>query len=140
MSRMVFINLPVADLDKSKAFYSALGFTINPQFTDETAACVVISEEIHVMLLTHPKLLQFTPQGNEVCDARKATEVLVCLSCQSRDEVDEVASKALSAGGNSFREPQDYGFMYSQSFQDLDGHIWELAFMDMAAFPTGDAA
>ncbi len=135
MNRMVFINLPVADLEKAKAFYVALGFTINPQFTDETAACVVVSSEIHVMLLTHPKFLQFTPPGNGVSDTRSSTEVLVCLSCQNREEVDDLTQRALNSGGRTFREAQDFGFMYSQSFQDPDGHIWELMFMDMAAFP-----
>ena len=134
MKRMIFVNLPVADLDKAKAFYTALGFAINPQFSDETAASIVISEEIHVMLLTHQKFLNFVPTGRGICDSGTQLEVLTALSCSDRGEVDSLVDKALAAGGTSFSEPQDHGFMYQRSFQDPDGHVWELVWMDMSAF------
>ncbi len=132
MAKLVFINLPVADLPRSMAFYEAVGAINNPQFTDHTAACMVLSETISVMLLTHEKFRQFTPRP--VADARAATEVLVCLSAESREEVDRVIGQATTAGGKADPGPkQDYGFMYGRSFEDLDGHIWEVMFMDMAA-------
>ena len=134
MKRMIFVNLPVADLDKAKAFYTALGFAINPEFSDETAASIVISEEIHVMLLTHQKFLNFVPTGRGICDTGTQLEVLTALSCSDRGEVDSLVDKALAAGGTSFSEPQDHGFMYQRSFQDPDGHVWELVWMDMSAF------
>jgi predicted lactoylglutathione lyase len=124
MKTKIFVNLPVADLARSLAFFKALGYAHNPQFTDDTAACIVICEEIHVMVLTHAKFLEFTPK--EICDSAKATEVLLCLSCETRAEVDEIVSKAVAAGGSTYAEPKDYGFMYQHSFQDPDGHQWEL--------------
>ena len=127
MRTRIFINLPVADLPRSLAFFKALGYAHNPQFTDDTAACIVISEEIHVMVLTHAKFREFTPK--EICDSAKATEVLLCLTCESRAEVDEIVSKAVIAGGSTYAEPKDYGFMYQHSFQDPDGHQWELVHM-----------
>ena len=130
MPRKIFVNLPVKDLNKSKQFFGKLGFSFNPQFTDETAACMVVSEDIFAMLLTHAKFKEFTPLP--VADAGKSTEVLVCLSCESRAEVDDVVRKAVAAGGRTFKEPMDYGFMYAQSFQDPDGHIWEWIWMDPA--------
>ena len=129
MSRKIFVNLPVTDLDKSKAFFAALGFTFNPQFTDATAACMVISEDIFAMLLTHAKFNEFTP-GTTIADARKTTEVLTCLSCESRQAVDALVDKAVAAGATTFKPPQDYGFMYARSFQDPDGHVWEWIWMD----------
>ena len=131
MPRKIFVNLPVKDLNKSKAFFEKLGFSFNPQFTDETAACMVISEDIFAMLLTHAKFREFTP--HPVSDATKGTEVLVALSCENRGQVDDVVRKAVAAGGKTFKEPMDYGFMYAQSIQDLDGHIWEWLWMDPAA-------
>jgi predicted lactoylglutathione lyase len=131
MARKVFVNLPVKDLKKSMAFFAKLGFTFNTQFTDETAACMVVSEDIYAMLLTHDKFKTFTPK--QVCDSTKSTEVLVCLSAGSREEVNETVRKALAAGGTTYKEPQDYGFMYGHGFQDLDGHIWEFAFMEPSA-------
>jgi predicted lactoylglutathione lyase len=128
MSRKVFINLPVSDLPRSMKFFAALGFKHNPQFTDDTAACIVISEEIYAMVLTHAKFKQFTPR--EIADARTATEVLVCLSCDTRTEVDELVRKAVAAGGKVHAEPKDYGVMYGHGFQDPDGHIWELMYVD----------
>ena len=136
MSRMIFVNLPVRNLEASKAFYEALGFRINPQFTDETAACVVISETIHVMLLTHDKMRQFTTK--DIADASKTTEVLVALSAETRDEVDSLVGKAVEAGGQAVREPNDYGFMYQYAFEDPDGHIWEVVWMDPNALATYD--
>ena len=131
MSRLIFVNLPVADLPAAKAFYEALGATNNPTFTDETAACMVFSETIHVMLLTHEKFAQFTPK--KIADAHETSEVLICISADSREAVDDITGKALAAGGREPREPQDYGFMYSRSFEDLDGHIWEPMWMDVEA-------
>jgi uncharacterized protein len=131
MSTKIFVNLPVKQLDKAMAFYSALGFKNNPQFTDETAACMVVSDDIYVMLLTHPKFKQFTPK--EISDATKTSEVLNCVSCDSRADVDGMVKKALSAGGSTYSEPQDHGFMYHHGFQDVDGHIWEVMWMDPAA-------
>lgn len=132
MSRKMFVNLPVADLGKSIEFFSRLGFEFNPQFTDDTATCMVIGESNFVMLLNREKFGSFTP-GLEICDTDTSTEVLVCLSADSREEVDALIEKAVTAGGSSFREAQDYGFMYGRAFRDLDGHIWELMWMDMAA-------
>src|SRR5262249_39437775 len=112
-------------------FFSKLGFSFNPQFTDDTAACMIVSDDIYVMLLTHPKFKTFTPR--EICDTAKTTEVLVCLSSASRSEVDEMVRKARATGGTTSNESQGYGFMYGHGFQDLDGHIWELAFMEQRA-------
>ncbi|MCP5556145.1 MAG: glyoxalase/bleomycin resistance/extradiol dioxygenase family protein [Verrucomicrobiaceae bacterium] len=124
MTTQIFINLPIADLPRSLAFYKALGFSHNPQFSDDTGACIVINEHIHVMVLTHPKFLQFT--SKVICDTAKAIEVLNCLSCESREKVDELVAKAVAAGGSTYAEPKDYGFMYQHSFADPDGHCWEL--------------
>jgi predicted lactoylglutathione lyase len=131
MSKLIFVNLPVADLDAAKAFYEAIGAVNNPMFTDATAACMVFSETIHVMLLTHEKFASFTPR--RIADAHETSQVLLCISADSRDEVDDITGKALAAGGREPRERQDYGFMYGRSFEDLDGHIWEPMWMDMAA-------
>lgn len=131
MSKLIFVNLPVADLIAAKAFYEAIGAVNNPQFTDDTAACMVFSEAIHVMLLTHDKFAQFTPK--KIADAHATSEVLICVSADSREAVDDITEKALDAGGRAPREAQDYGFMYSRSFEDLDGHIWEPMWMDLEA-------
>jgi len=131
MARKIFVNLPVKDLNQSVDFFTKLGFTFNPQFTDDTATCMIVSEDIFVMLLTQKKFKAFTPK--EICDATKSTEVLVCLSCDSRGEVDDLVRKAVGAGGSTYNEPQDHGFMYGHGFQDPDGHIWELAYMDPSA-------
>ncbi|HEY8567051.1 MAG TPA: VOC family protein [Beijerinckiaceae bacterium] len=128
---LIFVNLPVRDLAKARAFYEAIGATPNLQFTDDTAACMVFSETIHVMLLTHDKFRQFTPKP--IAD-RGTTEVLICLSAGSRDAVDAMVAKAGEAGGVLDPAPlQDYGFMYGRSFEDPDGHIWEVMWMDTAA-------
>jgi uncharacterized protein len=128
MSRKIFVNLPVKDLNKAVEFFTRLGFTFNPQFTDESATCMVISGDIFAMLLVEARFKEFTPKP--ICDAQKATEVLVSLSCEDRAEVDDLVRKAVAAGGSIYNEPQDHGFMYSHGFQDLDGHIWEVFYMD----------
>ena len=127
MPRQIFVNLPVRDLDRSKAFFSRLGFGFNPQFTDEKAACMIVEDNICVMLLAEPFFKTFT--SKPVADAKKSTEVLVCLSCGSKGEVDGLVAKAGANGGRTVREPQDHGFMYQHAFEDPDGHIWELVHM-----------
>lgn len=132
MSKLVFLNLPVADLERSTAFYEAIGAAKNEQFCDATASCMVFSDTIHAMLLTHDKFRQFTPK--KIADARQTSEVLIALSADSRAAVDETVAKAGAAGGKVDPGPkQDYGFMYGRSFEDPDGHIWEVVWMDMAA-------
>ena len=128
MPTNIFINLPVKDLEKSKTFVEALGWTINPQFTDETAACVVISDTIYAMLLTHDKYRQFTDK--QIADATKTSEVLICLSQDSKEAVHKLVDAAVKAGASETRPMQDYGFMISRSFDDLDGHTWEVIHMD----------
>jgi uncharacterized protein len=128
MTTQIFVNLPVKDLEKSKTFFANLGYSFNPQFTDENAACMVISDTIYTMLLTEPFFKNFTNKA--VADAREVTEVLVCLSANSREEVDEIVRKAVAAGARLYKDPQDYGFMYSHSFEDLDGHQWEFVYMN----------
>lgn len=135
MPQMIFVNLPVKDLDKSMAFFKALGFSFNAQFTDETAACMVISDTIFAMLLTHAKFKDFTPKA--IADATQTSEVLIALSRENREAVDKIVSDALAAGGTTYNEPQDHGFMYGHGFQDLDGHIWEVMWMDPAAVQQG---
>ena len=134
MSTQIFVNLPVRDLDKSKAFFAALGYANNPQFTDENAACIVISDAIYVMLLVEPFFQGFTRKT--IADARTHTEVILCLSADTRAGVDALADKAIAAGGSETLEAKDYGFMYQRSFQDLDGHQWEVVHMDEAGMPA----
>lgn len=122
MSRQIFISLPVADLAKSIAFYQTLGFTHNPEYSDHTGACIVISEAIHVMLLTHARFTSFTPKA--ICDTKTTTEVLLSLNCTSREEVDGLVAKAVGAGGSTQGKPEDDEFMYQHDFSDLDGHQW----------------
>lgn len=128
MTTKIFVNLAVKDLTKSKAFFEQLGYSFNPQFTNEDAACMVISDTIFAMLLTEPFFKKFT--SKEIVDAKKSTEVLVCLSAESRAQVDEIVRKAVAAGGRIYNDPQDHGFMYGHGFEDLDGHQWEFAFME----------
>jgi len=128
MATQIFVNLPVRDLNKSVAFFTKLGFNFDARFTDATATCMIVGEDIFVMLLTHEKFKTFTPK--QICDATKSTEVLVCLSCESREKVNEMVRNAVAAGGTSYNEPKDHGFMYGHGFQDLDGHIWELIYME----------
>jgi predicted lactoylglutathione lyase len=124
----LFVNLPVKDLDKTKEFFAALGFEFNPQFTNELAACMMISEHIFVMLLIEEHFKTFTKK--EIADSYKSTEAIIALSVNSREKVDEIVNKALAAGGKASNDPQDHGFMYGWSFQDIDGHLWEVFFMD----------
>lgn len=126
--QMIFVNLPVRDLEKSKTFFAALGYTFNPQFTNENAACMVISDSIFVMLLVEAFFKGFTTKP--LSDARQQTEVITCLSADSRKAVDELVDKALAAGASEPMPARDYGFMYQRGFQDLDGHLWEIAHMD----------
>ena len=135
MATKIFVNLPVKNLAKSIKFFTQLGYTFNQQFTDETATCMVVAEDIYVMLLTEAKFQTFTPK--KICDATKSTEVLVALSCDSRAAVDDLVGKAVAAGGSLYNDPQDYGFMYSHGFQDLDGHIWEILYMDPSHVQQG---
>jgi len=128
MATKIFVNLPVKDLKRSMEFFTKLGYKFNPQFTDETAACMIVSDDIYVMLLTHPKFKEFTPKA--ICDATKSTEVLVCLSCESRDSVNDMVRNAVAAGGTTYAQSKDYGFMYQHGFQDLDNHMWELIYME----------
>jgi predicted lactoylglutathione lyase len=133
MDTMIFVNLPVEDLQRSTAFYTGLGYQMNPQFSDENATSVVISDTIHLMLLTKPFFSTFT--NRPVADAKAQTEVILALSADSKEGVDDLLSKALASGGQEPREPQDMGFMYSRTFQDPDGHIWETMYMDMSQVP-----
>ena len=133
MAQQIFVNLPVKDLKRSMSFFDKLGFKNNPQFTDDTAACMVVSETIFVMLLTEPKFKSFSPKP--ISDATKSTEVLIALSFESRQKVDEVVRTATSNGGTTYAEPKDYGFMYQHGFQDPDGHVWEVFWMDPKGMP-----
>jgi predicted lactoylglutathione lyase len=136
MTQMIFVNLPVSDLPRSRAFLEALGAVNEPKFTDETAACMTLSESIHVMLLTHDKFSQFTPRP--IADAKQASEVLLCLSSESRESVDSTVERAVAAGGTADPAPkQDYGVMYGRSVADPDGHVWEIMWMDSAAAERG---
>lgn len=136
MTRMLFVNLPVTDLDRAKAFYSALGFVNEPRFTDDTAACMVWSEAIFVMILTHDKWKTFTTRP--IPDAG-SSEVMLCLSCESRDEVAAMNAAAGASGGTAdINPPQDHGFMMSHAFADPDGHVWEVMWMDPAV-ASGEA-
>jgi predicted lactoylglutathione lyase len=130
-SRKIFVNLPVADLKRSKEFFGKLGFEFNPQFTDENAACMIISEAAFAMLLMQPYFKTFTKK--EICNTNTHSEGLFALSCESRAEVDQMVTTALAAGGKPAMDPQDHGFMYGWSFYDLDGHHWEVVWMDPKA-------
>jgi uncharacterized protein len=139
MAKMIFVNLPVADLPRATAFYEAIGAVKNEQFCDGTASCMVFSDTIHAMLLTHDKFRQFTPK--KIADARASSEVLICLTADSRDDVDAIVGKAKAAGGGVDPCPkQDYGFMYGRSFEDPDGHIWEVMWMDVEAAMKAQSA
>ena len=130
-SRRLFVNLAVRDLERSKEFFTKLGFSFDPQFTDDKAACMILGEEAFVMLLTEPFFRTFTKR--DLCDTKKQTEGLFALSCESRAEVDQMVKNAIDAGGKHAMDPQDHGFMYGWSFYDLDGHHWEVLWMDPAA-------
>ena len=128
MSRKLFVNVSVRDLKKSMDFFSTLGFTFNPQFTDDKAACMVVSEEAYFMLLTEPFFRTFTKR--QPADTARSTEAMFALSCSGKAEVDEIVRKAIDAGGKHAMDPIDHGFMYGWSFYDLDGHHWEVLWMD----------
>ena len=131
MTTKIFVNLPVRNLDKAVEFFTKLGFGFNPQFTDQNAGCMIIGDDIFVMLLAEKFFKTFTK--NEICDTSKNTEVLLALSADGRERVDHMIKKAVESGGSESREPQDHGWMYGSSFQDIDGHIWEIIDMDESA-------
>jgi hypothetical protein len=134
MPSKIFVNLPVKDLKRSMDFFKHLGFSFNPQFTDEKAACLVINDgSIYAMLLTEPMFKTFTKK--EIADASKTTEVLIALDAESREKVDELVKKAVEAGGSTYAKPADHGWMYQHSFADPDGHQWELLYMDESKLP-----
>lgn len=135
MHKQIFVNLAVDKLDRSKAFFSALGFNFDPRFTNDQAACLILGENLYAMLLVKDLFKSFTRKS--LCDPKESTETLVGLSCESRGEVDALVAKALAAGGTAPRAPQDYGFMYGHGFEDIDGHIWELIYMDPNAKAPG---
>jgi predicted lactoylglutathione lyase len=131
MARKIFVNLPIKNLADTTAFFTKLGFTFNQQFTDENATCMVVSEDIFVMLLVEPFFSNFIKKP--IADAKAVTEVILALSAESRAEVDDIVEKAIAAGGRQTLDPQDHGWMYQRSFEDINGHQWEFAYMDEAA-------
>ena len=131
MATKIFVNLPVKNLAKSIEFFTKLGYTFNPQFTDENETCMIISEDIFVMLVVEEFFKNFTKK--DIADATKSTESIICLSADSREAVDNLVSKAVAAGATTPTDPQDQGFMYSHGFQDVDGHLWETMYMDPSA-------
>jgi uncharacterized protein len=133
MATQIFVNLPVKDLGKSKEFFAKLGFSFNPQFNDDKAACLIIGENIFAMLLTEPFFKTFTKK--EIADAKKTTEALIAIDAESREKVDDIVKKAVEAGGSVYRDADDHGWMYGHSFADLDGHQWEILYMDKSAVP-----
>jgi uncharacterized protein len=136
--RMLFVNIPVADLERSKAFFAGLGFSYHPGFTDETAACMLVGEQAFVMLLSREKFAEFSKLP--IADPTTHALALYCFSASSRDEVDAVSAAALAAGGTEADGAEDHGFMYSRSFFDLDGHGWQVMWMDPAAAEQGPGA
>lgn len=134
MTKQIFVNLPVTDLNKSIEFFAELGFTFNPQFTNENATCLIIGENIFAMLLVNNFFKEFLP-GREIADTSKNTEALIAITAESRDEVDGMLDRVIAAGGKEFREASDYGWMYGRAFLDLDGHIWEVFHMDESKMP-----
>jgi predicted lactoylglutathione lyase len=138
MSTKIFVNLPVKDLNRSIEFFTKLGYTFNQQFTDENATCMIIGEDIFVMLLVEKFFKSFTP--NEIADTSKSTESIICLSADSKEDVNALVNKARDAGATIYRDAHDQGFMYNHSFRDLDGHLWEIMWMDMAAFTDAQKA
>ena len=135
MHKQIYVNLAVDDLERSKAFFSAIGLSFEPRFTNGQAACLILGESIYAMLLVKELFKSFTRKS--LCDPKESTEALVGLSCESRQEVDALVARALAAGGTVPRAPQDYGFMYGHGFEDIDGHIWELIYMDPNARAVG---
>lgn len=137
MAKEIFVNLPVKDLEKTKKFFAHLGFTFNPQFTDQNAACMVLGENIYVMLLLEPFFSQFTAKA--IADTATTVEVINAFSVESKEKVDEMAKLVVEAGGTEHRPAQDHGWMYQRSFQDIDGHLWEVMWADVSQFPTDNA-
>ncbi|HEX8517659.1 MAG TPA: VOC family protein [Bacteroidia bacterium] len=135
MARQIFVNIPVKDLNKSVEFFTKLGFKFNAQFTDENATCMIVEENISVMLLVEKFFQTFTKK--EICDATKYTEVLLSISAENKAQVNEMVNAAVAAGGTTYSEPNDHGWMYQWAFADLDGHQWEVAYLDISAFPKG---
>ena len=131
VAKQIFVNLPVKDLGKTIEFFKKLGFEFNPQFTDENATCMVVNENIFVMLLVEKFFKTFTQK--EICDTTKNTEVIIALSTESREKVDQMLDNVIKAGGKESRKPQDHGWMYGRSFEDLNGHLWEIIYMDEKA-------
>jgi uncharacterized protein len=136
MTTQIFVNLPVKDLSRTVEFFKKLGFAFNPQFTDENATCMIINDNIFVMLLVEKFFKGFTKK--EICDTTKDTEVIIALSTESREKVDEMMQNVFEAGGKESREPQDHGWMYGRSFQDIDGHLWEIIYMDEKALKNNE--
>lgn len=136
MTKQIFVNLPVKDLSRTVEFFKRLGFTFNPQFTDENATCMIINDNIFVMLLVEKFFKTFTKK--EICDTTKDTEVIIALSTESREKVDEMMQNVFDAGGTESREPQDHGWMYGRSFQDINGHLWEIIYMDEKALKNNE--
>jgi predicted lactoylglutathione lyase len=134
-SRLIFLNLPVKDLEASKKFFGELGFEFDPKFTDDSATCMIISDQAFVMLLVEPRFSDFTTK--ELVDANKATEAIIAVSADTREGVDELADTALASGGTPANDPMDHGFMYGRSFNDPDGHLWEVMWMDPEAAEQG---
>lgn len=133
MATKIFVNLPVKNLKNSIDFFTKLGFSFNPQFTDDKAACLVLGKNIFAMLLTEPFFKTFTPKA--ISDAKKSTEVLIAIDVESREQVDDMVKRAVAAGGSIYRKPRDHGWMYDHSFEDLDGHQWEVLYVDKSAMP-----
>jgi predicted lactoylglutathione lyase len=136
MTTQIFVNLPVKDLSRTVEFFKKLGFAFNPQFTNENATCMIINNNIFVMLLVEKFFKTFTKK--EICDTTKDTEVIIALSTESREKVDEIMQNVFEAGGKESREPQDYGWMYGRSFQDINGHLWEIIYMDEKALKNDE--
>ncbi len=134
MPQQIYVNLPVKDLDRSVGFFKSLGYSFNPQFTDANAACMIVSDTIFVMLLVEPFFQSFSKKA--IADAKSSSEVILALSCESNAAVDAMVAKAVASGATTPNPPQDHGFMYQHGYQDLDGHLWEVMFMDMAKMPT----
>jgi uncharacterized protein len=131
MTTQIFVNLPVKDLNETVDFFTKLGFAFNPQFTDENATCMIVNNDIFVMLLVEKFFKTFTKK--EICDTTKDTEVIVALSTESREKVDQMINKVIEAGGKEHRKPQDHGWMYGRSFEDINGHLWEVIYMNKNA-------
>jgi uncharacterized protein len=134
MPKKIFVNLPIKDVNKSKEFFKTLGFDFNPQFSDKNAICIIVAENIYAMLLVEKFFKTFT-ENKQIVDATKSTEVLIAIDAESREEVDNLIEKAVKAGGKEFRNVSDHGWMYGRAFEDLDGHVWEVMYMDKSKMP-----